>query len=221
MPRYLISFDDGSMDHIPEEDWPSVGEASLAVVREARAAGVWIFGSGVQRQQATIVSTDGTITPGPVPETKAVIGGFAIIEVPSHEDALAWAARIARGCRCATPAFTKVRSVLAVPNLDASVDFYTRQLGMTIDFTAPGWAFLSRGNFRLMLGECPDALPAHELGDHSYFVYVTVEGIDALYAEFTDRSVSFTQPLASKPWGMREFGVRTPDGHRIMFGQEL
>jgi uncharacterized glyoxalase superfamily protein PhnB len=110
-----------------------------------------------------------------------------------------------------TPALTKTRSVLAVPNLAASVDFYTRQLGMAIDFTASGWAFLSRGNFRLMLGECPDALPAHELGDHSYFVYVTVEAIDALYAEFRDRNVSFTQPLADKPWGMREFGVRTPD----------
>ena len=39
MPRYLISFDDGSMDHIPEEDWPAVGEASRAVVRELKQAG--------------------------------------------------------------------------------------------------------------------------------------------------------------------------------------
>ena len=38
--RYLISFDDGSMDHIPEEDWAAVGEAAHAVVREAKAAGV-------------------------------------------------------------------------------------------------------------------------------------------------------------------------------------
>ena len=38
MPRYLISFDDGSMDHIPEEDWPAVGEASRAVVRELKQA---------------------------------------------------------------------------------------------------------------------------------------------------------------------------------------
>jgi hypothetical protein len=65
MPRYLISFDDGSMDHIPEEDWPAVGEASHAVVRKAKAAGVWIFGGGVQRQQSSIVATDGTITDGP------------------------------------------------------------------------------------------------------------------------------------------------------------
>ena len=42
MPRYLISFDDGSMDHIPEEDLPAVGEAAHKVVREAKAAGIWI-----------------------------------------------------------------------------------------------------------------------------------------------------------------------------------
>ena len=100
MPRYLISFDDGSMDHIPDADWPSVGEASHQVVRDAKAAGVWIFGCGILRQQATLVATDGTVTPGPVPETKAIVGGFSLIEVDSHEEALAWAARIAAACRC-------------------------------------------------------------------------------------------------------------------------
>lgn len=116
---------------------------------------------------------------------------------------------------------TKIRCVLAVHSLTASVDYYTRVLGMEVDFTAPGWAFLSRGSFRLMLGECTDAMPAHDLGDHSYFAYVTVEGIDELFAEVVAAGATFTQKLADKPWGMREFGVRTPDGHRIMFGQEL
>lgn len=100
MPRFLISFDDGSMDHIPEGDWPVVAEESHAVVREAKAAGVWIFGGGLLRQQATIVGPDGVSAPGPFPETKAVVGGFSIIEVPTREDALMWAARIANGCRC-------------------------------------------------------------------------------------------------------------------------
>lgn len=116
---------------------------------------------------------------------------------------------------------TNVRCVLAVHDLDISVDYYTRVLGLAIDFTAPGWAFLSRGSFRLMLGECADALPAHETGDHSYFVYVTVDGIDAFYDELVANGATLIQPLADKPWRMREFGVRTPDGHRIMFGQEL
>ena len=111
MPRYLISFDDGSMDHIPDEDLPSVGEASHRVVREAKAAGVWIFGGGLQRQQSTIVGTDGTMTAGPLPETKAVIGGFSIMEVPSREEALAWAARLAAACRCAQ----EVREIMFDP----------------------------------------------------------------------------------------------------------
>jgi len=111
MPRYLISFDDGSMDHIPDADWPAVGEASHAVVRAAKAAGVWIFGGGILRQQATIVGVDGSIAGGPVPETKAVVGGFSIIEVPSREEALAWAARIAEGCRCAQ----EVREIMFDP----------------------------------------------------------------------------------------------------------
>lgn len=101
MPRYLISFDDGAMDHIPQDELPGVGDAAHAVSREARAAGIWIFGGGVLRQQATVVAVDGTVSAGPVPETKAVVGGFCVVEVPSHTEALAWAARFAGACRCA------------------------------------------------------------------------------------------------------------------------
>jgi len=100
MPRYLISFDDGAMDHLSAEELGVAGETSHAVVRDAKAAGVWIFGGGLLRQQASLVGTDGSVTDGPVPETKAVIGGFSVVEVPSREEALAWAARIADACRC-------------------------------------------------------------------------------------------------------------------------
>lgn len=97
----MISFDDGSMDHILEEDLPSVGESARAVVRDAKAAGIWIFGGGIQRQRSSIVGSDGSVIDGPVPETKAVVGGFSIIEVPTREEAHAWAARFADACRCA------------------------------------------------------------------------------------------------------------------------
>ena len=100
MRRYLISFDDGAMDHVTAADLPEVSRASHAVVQEAEDAGVWVFGGGPERQQATVVGTDRQLTDGPAPETWAVIGGFAIVEVPSQAEALAWAARIARGCRC-------------------------------------------------------------------------------------------------------------------------
>jgi hypothetical protein len=111
MTRYLISFDDGSMTHIPDEDWPEVGNAAHAVVREAKSAGVWIWGGGILNQRATIVTTDGTIAEGPYPETKAVIGGFSIIEVPSREEAHEWAGKIAVACRCAQ----EVREIMYDP----------------------------------------------------------------------------------------------------------
>jgi hypothetical protein len=100
MQRYLISFDDGAMDHIATEDLPAVSDASRAVVQAAKDAGVWIFGAGLQRQQATVVGTDGAVTEGPLPEAKAALGGFSLVEVPSRADALHWAARIAAACRC-------------------------------------------------------------------------------------------------------------------------
>ena len=116
---------------------------------------------------------------------------------------------------------TDVRFTLAVPDLARSTDYYTSVLGLRIDFEAPGWSFLSRGRFRVMLGECTEATPPKELGDHSWYGYVTVSDAAALFAEYQRAGVEFTQQLSDKPWGMREFGIRTIDGHRLMFGQEL
>ena len=101
MTRYLISFDAHAMDHIPDEDMPAVAKASYEVVQEAVNAGVWVFGAGLQSQTASVMATDGTVTDGPYPETKEVIGGFCVVDVPSHEEALEWAAKNAIACRCA------------------------------------------------------------------------------------------------------------------------
>jgi hypothetical protein len=110
MPRYLISFDDGAMT-VPEDELPAAGEAAHGVVRAAQEAGVWIFGGGVASQRASIVASDGTITDGPSPEMKAVVGGFAIVDVPAREEALVWAAKFAVACRCAQ----EVREIMFDP----------------------------------------------------------------------------------------------------------
>ena len=116
---------------------------------------------------------------------------------------------------------TRLRCVLAVNDLKASVAYYANVLGMAVDFEVPGWAFLSRDAFQVMLGECTDAMPARELGDHSYFAYVTVDAIDDFYREVIARGAEAPQSPTNKAWGMREFAVRTPEGHRITFGQQL
>ena len=97
MARYLISFDEGAMI-FPEEELPDVAAAAHAVAREAMDAGVWVFGGGLENQKASIVATDGTVADGPYPQA---IGGLSVIDVPSREEALKWAAKIAIACRCA------------------------------------------------------------------------------------------------------------------------
>ena len=107
MPRYLISFDDGAMDYIPEEEGPAVSEAAHAVIRDAQATGVFVFAGGLYPlEEVSVVTTDGTVTDGP--ESKAYMGGLTIIDVPSRAEALRWAAKIAVACRCAQ----EVREVL-------------------------------------------------------------------------------------------------------------
>ena len=76
-------------------------KAAHEVVQAARDAGVWVFGGGLESQRASVVAIDGTVTVGPYPETKEVLGGFAVVDVPSREEALEWAAKIAAACRCA------------------------------------------------------------------------------------------------------------------------
>jgi uncharacterized glyoxalase superfamily protein PhnB len=112
------------------------------------------------------------------------------------------------------------RLILAVRSLRAATDFYMNALGFTRDFgdESDGWSWLSRDNFRVGLGECTDAIPANELGDHSYVAYVNVDDIDGLYREFMSRGVPIRIPPQTKPWGMREFALQTPDGHRMTFG---
>jgi catechol 2,3-dioxygenase-like lactoylglutathione lyase family enzyme len=115
---------------------------------------------------------------------------------------------------------TRTQFVLAVPDLEKSSTFYRNVLGFTIHELAPGWLRYERDGCSIMAGECPDALPPRELGDHSYFAYFVVDDLDALYATVSPVAELIKQ-LRAEPWGMREFGIRTADGHRIMFGQPV
>jgi hypothetical protein len=102
MTRYLISFPSAAIGHIPADEFPAVGEAAHAVVREAMDAGVWVFGGGLAEDvDPVMVTGDGTVSAGTYPQTKELDGGFTVLDVPSREAALQWGAKIAAACRCA------------------------------------------------------------------------------------------------------------------------
>lgn len=111
------------------------------------------------------------------------------------------------------------RYVIAVHDLERSASYYRDVLGFEIiEIGDPGWRFFRRDQCLIMAGECPDALSPEDLGDHSYFAYMEVDDIDQLHAAVAASGAQVTKTLRTEPWGMTEFGIRTVDGHRIMFG---
>ncbi len=117
--------------------------------------------------------------------------------------------------------FANPEYVLAVPDLAASTAWWCEVMGFTLSFEAEGWSFLSRGGFALRLGECPDAIPVQDLGDHQFFAFVFVEDVDAVHREIAAKGAQILVPPRSQPWGYREMAVRTPDGHRFMVAQDV
>ena len=100
MTKYLISFPGSAMD-ISDEDMAAVGEAAHVVIREAKDAGVYVFGGGINEDVAPLmVAADGTVTNETYPQTKEFDGGFCVLELPSREAAVGWATKIAESCRC-------------------------------------------------------------------------------------------------------------------------
>ena len=100
MTKYLISFPSAAMV-IPPGEFQAVADAAHAVIDEAKAAGVYVFGGGINEEVMPVkVSADGTVVEGTYPQTRRIEGGYTILELPSREAAVAWAAKIAAACRC-------------------------------------------------------------------------------------------------------------------------
>jgi predicted enzyme related to lactoylglutathione lyase len=120
---------------------------------------------------------------------------------------------------------TRTTHVIAVADLEVSCAFYRDVLGFEVRDLGGGedggWRMFVKDSCQIMAGECPDALLARDTGDHSYFAYFVVDDVDPYYARVMAAGTEIVKPLRSEPWRMREFGLRTVDGHRIMIGQQL
>ena len=100
MSKYLISFPSAAMN-VPDEEFKAVGRDAHAVIDEAKAAGVYVFGGGIDESvPPVLVSANGDVAEGGYPWAPTLDGGFTVLELPSREEAVMWAARIAKACRC-------------------------------------------------------------------------------------------------------------------------
>jgi predicted enzyme related to lactoylglutathione lyase len=112
--------------------------------------------------------------------------------------------------------------VLAVHDLDRTSLWFTRVLGCERSDPDPGnWTFCRAGTVTFMLGRCPEVVPASELWDHSYVAYLSVEKVDDYHARAISEQAEVLKAPTDEPWGRREMGLRSPDGHRFMLGERI
>jgi hypothetical protein len=99
MTKYLISFPSDAMV-VTEDEFPAVVAESHAVIAEAKAAGAYVFGGGIAESVDPVrVSADGSVSSELYPGSE-LTGGFTVLELPTREDAVEWAKKIAASCRC-------------------------------------------------------------------------------------------------------------------------
>ena len=111
--------------------------------------------------------------------------------------------------------------VVAVHDFDKTDAFYRDILGFERSWSDGNWTFYRSGAGMVMAGLCPDDLPPADLGSHSYVGYFEVDDVDAMYERVQATGGDVTKTLRDEPWGQREFGVRSPEGHRWMIGQSI
>jgi hypothetical protein len=101
--EYLIFFNQQWVGDHSEEWFRSRGPLARAVLDEMKAAGVYVFGGGLDEDIDTAFSADSTsgtltFTDGPYAETKEYLGGLTIVDVDDEDAARMWAGKVAEAC---------------------------------------------------------------------------------------------------------------------------
>lgn len=100
------------------------------------------------------------------------------------------------------------------PDLEASLAFY-RAIGFELARRSGGFAVLHRQGQRLFVAEDADAPTAPRW----ISLRLMTDDVDALHEELRERGVAIVHPLGDRPYGLREFVVRDPNGLDIRFSQ--
>ena len=121
-----------------------------------------------------------------------------------------------------TPKILKTRFVIAVHDLKKSAAFYRDVLGFSVhSIPDPGFLIDTSDACTIWAGLCPDPLPPGQLGDHAYSAYLEIDDVQPFYDSVRAKGAKICKTIREEPWGMREFGLVTGDGHRIMFASPI
>lgn len=117
------------------------------------------------------------------------------------------------------PSITGLHSVsLFVEDCDGTVDFYVTTFGLAVEERTERAALLKAGDFRLLVHVGgPPAAPSG-LAMH---LHLRVDDIDGYYRQLLELGVEVPDEPQDRPWGLRTFHVKDPNGYEWEFTQEI
>lgn len=127
-----------------------------------------------------------------------------------------------RGFGKAMSSFIHVTPQLTVPSLATALELFRDTLCFEVLFATSNYAYVAREGVAFRLIELPGIIAASP-DEARRASYIDVRDVDQLYAELKPKLDRLPAADVEAPrdqhWGQREFAVRGPDGHFIVFGQ--
>jgi uncharacterized glyoxalase superfamily protein PhnB len=123
----------------------------------------------------------------------------------------------------------RIAPVLGFRDVTKAVDYYTSVLGFecpggVFEGVEPGeggvYAIVRRAGVEIHLQIRRREVPARRR-DIEADVYVFVRDADAVFEELTAKGARVQRPPEDAPYGLRDFVIEDPEGHRLCFGSPL
>lgn len=124
----------------------------------------------------------------------------------------------------------RTAAILGVRDVKTAVDYYTSVLGFRcpngiFEGMGPGeggvYAIVTRDDVDIHLQICRRDVFAEKRERIESDVYLFVPDADALFAEFEAKGAIIHRPPEDEAYGLRDFVVEDPEGHRLVFGAPL
>ncbi len=111
--------------------------------------------------------------------------------------------------------FRQGAPLLLVPDVRATADFYRRVLGFKSDPEAdtPEYSVVWRDNAAVHLAR----------GEHAPMgvrIFFWVKDVNTLYEEVVQRGAAIAVPIETRPYRLRDFSIRDPNGVMVVCGQD-
>lgn len=118
------------------------------------------------------------------------------------------------------PRLSHIAVILPLQEITAGLNFFVQSLGFRIHFQTENpvdYAVVKRDGITINLSLVEEAVPAPA----SNSAYIFCQDIRDLFEEYRDKGVPFTEPLNLTDYGMLEFVLELPSGHRLAFGEGM